>query len=110
MNAAWTALETLETGVNDRHMLSLFEVDASRADTFQCTAGDMLLDYSKTNVDGATKAALLELADAAKVTERRAAMFGGAVINETEGRAVLQLQLPRRALWHLCPSRADQGA
>lgn len=93
MNAAWSALETLETGVNDRHMLSLFEADASRADTFQCTAGDMLLDYSKTNVDGATKAALLELADAAKLTERRAAMFGGAVINETEGRAVLHTAL-----------------
>ncbi|HCI08373.1 MAG TPA: glucose-6-phosphate isomerase, partial [Sulfitobacter sp.] len=93
MNAAWSALETLETGVNDRHMLSLFEADASRADTFQCTAGDMLLDYSKTNIDGAAKTALLALAEAANVNERRAAMFGGAVINETEGRAVLHTAL-----------------
>ena len=93
LNAAWSALETLETQIKDRRILDLFDGDASRADTFKCSTGDMLLDYSKTNIDAAAKTALLELAEAANVTERRAAMFGGAAINVTEGRAVLHTAL-----------------
>lgn len=92
MNAAWAALEKLYLDAENRPMLGLFD-DENRADTFQCTSGDMLLDYSKTNIDAATKTALLALADAADVTGRRDAMFSGGVINETEGRAVLHTAL-----------------
>jgi glucose-6-phosphate isomerase len=93
MNTAWAALETLQGQVQDRPMIELFDSDSDRADNFQCTTGDMLLDYSKTNIDEAAKAALLDLAKVANVTERRKAMFSGAVINETEGRAVLHTAL-----------------
>ncbi len=43
--------------------------------------------------DAETRAALLQLVENAKVTERRDAMFAGAPINETEGRAVLHTAL-----------------
>jgi glucose-6-phosphate isomerase len=93
MNAAWAALETLHLEVKDRQILSLFDDDTARVDSFQCNTGDMLLDYSKTNIDEATKAALLHLAEVAQVSDRRDAMLEGAVINETEGRAVLHTAL-----------------
>ena len=93
MNSAWTGLEALYSNAKGRKMLDLFEDDSSRADNFQCTTGDMLFDYSKTNIDKATQAALLHLADVAQVSIRCDAMFDGAVINETEGRAVLHTAL-----------------
>lgn len=93
MNAAWATLEALHDTVQNRQMLSLFEDDCARAGHFQCSTGDMLLDFSKTNIDDATKAALLKLADVAEVSARRDAMFEGTIINETEGRAVLHTAL-----------------
>ena len=53
----------------------------------------MLFDYSKTNVDASTRAALVTLAEGSGVAEKRAAMFGGEKINDTEGRAVLHVAL-----------------
>ena len=53
----------------------------------------MLFDYSKTNIDSETRDLLIALATEAGVAERREAMFSGAKINETEGRAVLHTAL-----------------
>ncbi|MAQ83566.1 MAG: glucose-6-phosphate isomerase [Maritimibacter sp.] len=78
--------------VKDRQILSLFD-DADRAETFSATALGMLFDYSKTNIDLHTRDLLLALADQRGVAERREAMFTGAKINETEGRAVLHTAL-----------------
>jgi glucose-6-phosphate isomerase len=60
---------------------------------FSVRACDMLLDYSKTNIDATARDLLLKLADDANLADRRAAMFSGAQINETEGRAVLHTAL-----------------
>ncbi len=76
----------------DRPILSLFDAPG-RAEAFSVRQGDMLLDYSKTALDDAARDALLALADARGVAERRAAMFAGEKINETEGRAVLHTAL-----------------
>jgi glucose-6-phosphate isomerase len=87
----WADLQRLH-GVNKgRHILDLF--DESRAADFSVSDLGMLFDYSKTNIDAATRAALVTLAEASGVTEKRAAMFGGAKINDTEGRAVLHVAL-----------------
>ncbi len=75
----------------DRAILDLF--DDARAEDFSARQGDMLFDYSKTNIDAETRALLLRLAEEAGVAARRDAMFGGAKINETEGRAVLHTAL-----------------
>ncbi len=88
----WNALNARRKDVQDRSLLSLFD-DADRAAKFSVTAGDMLLDYSKTNLDAKTLSDLFALADAADVAGKRAAMFEGALLNETEGRAVLHTAL-----------------
>lgn len=87
----WAELERLHDVNKGRHILDLF--DESRAGDFSVLSDGMLFDYSKTNIDSATRAALVKLAEASDVAEKRAAMFGGEKINDTEGRAVLHVAL-----------------
>lgn len=86
-------LKALYGAVKDRSLISLFHGDSNRAATFSASFGDMLFDYSKTNIDGETLDALVSLAKECGVETRRAEMFGGEKINETEGRAVLHTAL-----------------
>ncbi|GLH03559.1 Glucose-6-phosphate isomerase [Gryllus bimaculatus] len=58
--------------------------------------GDILLDYSKNRVDDNILKMLFDLARARQVEARRDAMFSGAPINFTEGRAVLHVALRHR--------------
>jgi hypothetical protein len=76
----------------NRRILDLFD-DPDRAEAFSARADGMLFDYSKTHLDAEAMAWLIALAEAADVPARREAMFGGARINETEGRAVLHTAL-----------------
>ncbi len=92
MKADWDALGAHYGTVKDRSILSLFD-DAGRAAAFSARAGDMLFDYSKTNIDATAMGLLVGLADRAGVAAKRAAMFGGEKINDTEGRAVLHVAL-----------------
>ncbi|MEC3863048.1 glucose-6-phosphate isomerase [Mesobacterium sp. TK19101] len=85
-------LKKLAGNVSNRSMLDLFE-DPARAAEFSLSACDMLFDYSKTQLDDTIRAALLKLAADRGVEARRDAMFSGAKINETEGRAVLHTAL-----------------
>ena len=87
----WDALRTHHAKVAARPILDLFEED--RAGAFSVRVGEMMLDYSKTNIDAEGRALLLELLETADVAARRDAMFTGAPINETEGRAVLHTAL-----------------
>jgi glucose-6-phosphate isomerase len=75
-----------------RRILDLFD-DPGRAGAFSARAGGMLFDYSKTHLDAEAMDLLLALAEAAGVPAKREAMFSGAKINETEGRAVLHTAL-----------------
>jgi glucose-6-phosphate isomerase len=88
----WQALKDYHQGVAGRSILSLFQTEG-RAQAFSVGADDLVLDYSKTNMDAVSKAMLLDLAKVSGVAEKRAAMFGGAKINDTEGRAVLHTAL-----------------
>ncbi|WP_227268136.1 glucose-6-phosphate isomerase [Roseobacter weihaiensis] len=92
MTSQWDALAKRFSKIKGRTILSLFE-DAGRAQNFSAQTGDMLLDYSKTNLDAETLDMLGALVEAAGVAEKRAAMFSGAPINDTEGRAVLHTAL-----------------
>jgi glucose-6-phosphate isomerase len=87
----WSELQRLHDMNKGRHILDLF--DESRAGDFSVKADGMLFDYSKTNIDAGTRAALVKLAEASGVAEKRAAMFEGQKINDTEGRAVLHVAL-----------------
>ncbi|MHA6325931.1 glucose-6-phosphate isomerase [Roseivivax sp. CAU 1753] len=89
----WDDLKTLAAGIQDRRIEDLFEANDNRAPEFSLTAVDMLFDYSKTQLDDQIRAALIALTETCDLDGRRAAMFGGAPINETEGRAVLHTAL-----------------
>jgi glucose-6-phosphate isomerase len=87
----WKDFKSHYDRVKSRAILSLFDKD--RAAAFSIRSEGMLFDYSKTNIDAQTRAFLIELAESADVGARRDAMFSGAKINETEGRAVLHTAL-----------------
>ena len=89
--STWNDLAKHQRASDTRHMLELFEGDPDRAQKFSIRAGEMLLDYSKTNIDAKCRELLVGLADAQGLAEKRDAMFTGETINETEGRAVLHI-------------------
>ena len=72
---------------------SLFAADPERFDRFHVAIDGLIFDYSKQRVSSDTMALLYDLARAAKLDERRMALFGGAKINVTEGRSVLHMAL-----------------
>jgi len=88
----WDDLNRHHDAVKDRRILELFG-NADRAAEFSASLGDLVFDYSKTNIDAEGRALLLQLAEGAGLAARREAMFAGAAINETEGRAVLHTAL-----------------
>jgi glucose-6-phosphate isomerase len=87
----WAELQRLHDANKGRHILDLF--DESRAEDFSARTDGMLFDYSKTNIDAGTRDALVRLAGVSDVAGKRAAMFSGQKINDTEGRAVLHVAL-----------------
>jgi glucose-6-phosphate isomerase len=93
MRTHWNALRARLTATQDRSILALFEADPQRAAEFSAETGDMRFDYSKTNIDAATRDALIALLEGAQVADKRDAMFAGTPINDTEGRAVLHTAL-----------------
>ncbi len=91
MKTEWTALREHHRGVKDRAILPL--LDDARAADFAVAADGLRLDYAKTNIDAEGRRLLVALAGTAGVAAKRDAMFAGAKINETEGRAVLHTAL-----------------
>lgn len=89
----WAELDAMAEGAKVRRIAELFDADAERAEAFSVEADGLLFDYSKTSIDRSGRDALVTLAEAAGVAEKRAAMFSGSPINETEGRAVLHTAL-----------------
>ncbi len=87
----WQQLRKHEQANRDRRIIDM--LDAARAAEFSATAGDMTLDYAKTNIDAAARTMLTDLLVQTQVAEKRDAMFSGTAINETEGRAVLHTAL-----------------
>ena len=81
----------------DRRITTLFERNPDRFREFSVRLGDMLLDFSKTNLDAHALTLLIELAEARGVPARRDAMLRGDRINTTEDRAVLHTALRNRA-------------
>ena len=88
----WDVLKAHRADQAGRPIVELFE-EADRAERFSARMGEMLFDFSKTTIDARALALLLDLARQAGVAEKRAAMFAGERINDTEGRAVLHTAL-----------------
>ncbi|NVK45871.1 MAG: glucose-6-phosphate isomerase [Rhodobacteraceae bacterium] len=93
MTVDFTALKSKAEAAESRHILDLFAADVERAAGFSALSDGLLFDYSKTNIDAATREALFDLLEQSGLKDKRAAMFEGAKINDTEGRAVLHTAL-----------------
>jgi glucose-6-phosphate isomerase len=95
---AWTALKGhYEAHGRDLDLRDAFARDPQRFDHFSLEAPEVFADLSKNRWDVATRRLLIELAQECRLEARRDAMFAGAPINHTEGRAVLHtaLRAPR---------------
>jgi glucose-6-phosphate isomerase len=89
----WKALLAHHAKVKDTHLRDLFVTDAERAARMTAEGAGLFLDYSKHRITDETLTLLVALAKAAKVEERREAMFRGDHINVTEDRSVLHTAL-----------------
>ena len=91
--AALAALEAHRVEIGHRRIVDLFEADPTRARRFRAELDDLALDYSKHKITDATLAHLLALARAADLEGKRDALFSGAPVNLTEGRAAMHMAL-----------------
>jgi glucose-6-phosphate isomerase len=90
---AWTALERLAEGFAPD--LRTWLADPERVKTLSLRVGDLYVDLSKNLVTEPIMEALLQLAEAVGLEERRDAMLRGERINVTENRSVLHTALRR---------------
>ena len=94
--AQWATVEQQVPGIGEVTLRELFDTDPDRGRRMSVTAGDLHVDFSKNLVTDETLAALVDLAEAAQLPAKRAAMFRGDHINSTEDRPALHtaLRLP----------------
>ena len=79
----WSPIEALPK----TPLTELFAGNAARVDALAFDLCGMRFDFSKTHLTQSAIAALATLADAQGLAAKRDALFGGAVINPSEGRA-----------------------
>jgi len=90
------ALDTLRQHISHRRHFTIeaaFHADKMRFENFSLKLEDLLFDFSKTALDLETLDLLENLSRAAHLETRRAAMFSGESINETEQRPALHMAL-----------------
>ena len=95
---AWSALAGhFEGHGRELDLRAAFARDAQRFDRFSLQAPAVFADLSKNLWDVATRRLLVELARECGIEAQRDAMLSGAVVNRSEGRAVLHtaLRAPR---------------
>ncbi|MGI9016618.1 MAG: glucose-6-phosphate isomerase [Euzebya sp.] len=90
--AQWANVTALHARLSDVHLRQLFG-DPQRAVDLTYTVGDLTIDLSKHRVTPEVLDALVDVAEAADVAGRIAAMLAGEAINTTEDRAVLHTAL-----------------
>ncbi len=90
---AFAALKAHRKSGAPTDMRKAFDKEPKRFAAFSARSDDLLLDYSKCAVNVRTMKLLRDLAAAADIESQRDRMFEGAVINTTEGRAVLHTAL-----------------
>lgn len=90
---AWQALNEHFESLKSVHLKELFKNNPNRARDLSIEWEEFFVDYSKNRIDSDTLELLLKLAEELKLGEAIESYFEGAVINETEGRAVLHTAL-----------------
>ena len=96
---SWQKLQQHFDELKNGSIKEMFAKDAKRAEKFHLKWNDFLVDYSKNNINQETINLLLELANEVHLKEAISQYFDGAIINQTENRAVLHtaLRLPEEA-------------
>ena len=90
---AWKKLSKHYNDTKDTHLREYFAADADRGKKLSLLWNDFLVDYSKNRISEETLSLLLDLAKEAGLEEAIKSYFGGELINQTEGRAVLHTAL-----------------
>jgi glucose-6-phosphate isomerase len=90
---AMAALQDHARELRALRTLDLFAADPDRFSAFSVGLDDFLFDFSKHRMTRETLRLLLELARAADVEGRRAALFSGEAVNSTEHRAAAHMAL-----------------
>ncbi len=91
--SSWGKLATHFTHIQKESLKELFDKNINRATDFTINWNDFLVDFSKNRITKETTNLLLELAKELHLDDAIEKYFGGALINETEGRAVLHTAL-----------------
>ncbi len=107
--AVWSALGNAGSIARQRRIADLFEGEdgAARFESWSAAHGDLLLDWSKTNVDAGTRDLLLALADKAGVAKARERMFSGEIVNNTDVRPALHTALRNLSGHPVCVDGKD---
>ncbi len=84
MAADWSTIESLP----QTPLLDLFANDPNRLASLSLDVAGIHFDWSKTHLTTEAVAAFADLAKASGLAAKRDALFGGEVVNVTEGRAV----------------------
>ena len=83
-NADWNAVQALPT----KTLTELFAEDSGRLAKFSVDVAGLHFDWSKTHLTEDAVTAFASLAKAQDLAGKREALFGGEIVNLTEGRAV----------------------
>jgi glucose-6-phosphate isomerase len=89
MTDLWTAFDTAAARDADARIADQFAADPQRVSRMSLEAAGLYLDLSKQSWTREGFETCVDLARAADVEGRRAALFAGEAVNGTEGRAVL---------------------
>jgi glucose-6-phosphate isomerase len=90
---AWKKLELHFSEMQNASMKELFQLDDDRANKLHLQWNDFLIDYSKNIITPVTMQLLTELATEMGLQNAINDYFDGAIINQTENRAVLHTAL-----------------
>jgi glucose-6-phosphate isomerase len=112
VSAAWQRVARLAARPAAGDIRALFAADPGRAARHTATLGDLSIDWSKTAIDDAARAALFAFAHAAGLEQFRTRLFAGAAVNTTEHRAAMHMALrsPESAGLHAGPDEASRIA
>ncbi len=94
---AFKKLKAHHSTISKKHLKELFAEDKNRFKKFSIKFNDILLDYSKNNINRRTIAYLTDLAKECDLSGAIEQMFSGEKINQTENRSVLHVALRNRS-------------
>lgn len=94
---AYKKLKSHYKTISKTNLKELFIQDKNRFGKYNIKFQDILLDFSKNNINGRTLSYLVDLAEECKLGDAIEKMFVGEKINATEGRAVLHTALRNRS-------------